>query len=63
MDSFDIAKEWFDIAQSDLLSAKYLQNMKPLPVEIICYHCQQSSEKLLKGFLALNKHEIKKRMI
>jgi len=58
MDDLYIAKEWFDIAKSDLSSAKYLQGMKPLPIEIICYHCQQSSEKLLKGFLALNKHEI-----
>lgn len=28
--------------------------MKPKPLEIICYHCQQSAEKYLKGFIALN---------
>ncbi len=32
--------------------------MHPRPIEIICYHCQQSAEKYLKGFLALNNHEI-----
>ena len=60
MDNFNIAGEWFDIADKDLASSKYLRDMHPLPVEIICYHCQQSAEKYLKGFLALNEHEIKK---
>ena len=60
MDNFIIAKEWFDIAEMDISSAKYLQKMHPTPIEIICYHCQQSSEKYLKGFLALNGHEIQK---
>lgn len=57
MDSIKISQEWFDIAEMDIASAKYLQNMHPIPIEIICYHCQQSAEKFLKGFLALNEHE------
>lgn len=36
----------------DFLTAKHLyDNMYPKPLEIICYHCQQSIEKLLKGVL------------
>jgi HEPN domain-containing protein len=58
MDKIQIAQEWLDIAETDLASAEYLQNMHPIPIEIICYHCQQSAEKYLKGFLALNDHEI-----
>lgn len=58
MVNLDIANEWFDIAEKDLSSAKFLLDMHPIPLEIICYHCQQSSEKFLKGFLALNEHEI-----
>lgn len=58
MNSLDIAQEWFDIAEKDIASAQYLQNMRPIPIEIICYHCQQSVEKYLKGFLALSEHEI-----
>lgn len=58
MDKLQIAQEWFDIAETDIASAKYLQNMHPVPIEIICYHCQQSAEKYLKGFLGLNEHEI-----
>ncbi|MCD4701833.1 MAG: HEPN domain-containing protein [Candidatus Aegiribacteria sp.] len=56
----DIAVEWFKIAEADLASANYLQNMKPVPVEIICYHCQQSAEKFLKGYLAFLGEEILK---
>ncbi len=58
MDNTDIAKEWFKMAETDLSSAKFLQKMQPVPVEIICYHCQQSVEKYLKRFLALKGEEI-----
>lgn len=44
MNNKDIAKEWFMFANNDLNSAEFLLNMKPLPLEIICYHCQQSAE-------------------
>ncbi|KHE93558.1 MAG: HEPN domain-containing protein [Candidatus Scalindua rubra] len=60
MDNKDIANEWFKIAEADLSSAEFLQNMQSMPTEIICYHCQQSAEKYLKGFLALNSEEIKR---
>lgn len=60
MDNADIAREWFKIAESDFASAEFLQKMHPVPLEIICYHCQQAAEKYLKGFLALNGEEIKK---
>jgi len=60
MDNRDIAKEWFTIAEADLASAEFLKKMRPIPIEIICYHCQQSAEKYLKGFLALNGENIKK---
>jgi len=45
------AQEWQRLAAMDLNTAEYLQNMSPLPLEIICYHCQQSAEKYLKGYL------------
>ena len=43
--------EWFQYADMDLASAEYLHGMHPQPLEIICYHCQQSVEKYLKGYL------------
>ncbi len=53
MDNKDIAKEWFEFAKRDLESALFLLKMYPLPLEIICYHCQQSAEKYLKGYIIL----------
>jgi len=53
MDNLRQAKEWQRFAAMDLNSAEYLMNMYPVPVEIICYHCQQSAEKHLKGYLVL----------
>lgn len=60
MNNREIAKEWFLYAAKDLQSAVYLQGMRPVPVEIICYHCQQSAEKYLKGYIALNGGGIQK---
>ncbi len=60
MDDLFIAKEWFAIANTDLASATFLQNMHPIPIEIICYHCQQATEKYLKGFLASQGETVQK---
>ncbi|MEW6540801.1 MAG: HEPN domain-containing protein [Bacillota bacterium] len=54
MDNRTRAREWQRLAEMDLSSAEYLLNMRPVPVEIICYHCQQSAEKYLKGYLVLH---------
>lgn len=49
-------KNWLDIATQDLGVAKHLFNTYfPLPLEIICYHCQQAAEKAIKAIL-LNKN-------
>jgi HEPN domain-containing protein len=47
------AKEWLEYAEIDLSSAEFLLAMYPLPTAIICYHCQQSAEKCLKGLLVI----------
>ena len=57
MDSKYISKEWFEFAKRDLESAKFLINMNPKPLEIICYHCEQSAEKYLKGYIILNENK------
>ena len=37
-----MVKEWLRLAEMDLESAGFLFNLHRTPVEIICYHCQQS---------------------
>lgn len=53
MVNIEEVQKWQKLAEMDLKTAEYLKNMKPHPVEIICYHCQQSAEKYLKGYLVL----------
>jgi HEPN domain-containing protein len=53
MDIKDVA-EWFMIADEDLDSAKILNEAVRKHKEIICYHCAQSIEKYLKGYLTYN---------
>jgi HEPN domain-containing protein len=43
--------EWFKYADMDFMTAKHLLTLHPQPLEIMCYHCQQSAEKYLKGYL------------
>lgn len=43
--------EWLNIAQDDLRAAEHLTSMRPVPMEIICFHCQQAVEKALKAAL------------
>jgi len=47
----DLIAEWFHYSDMDLASAEHLQTMHPQPFEIICFLCQQSAEKNLKGYL------------
>jgi len=54
MDDWEYAQEWLRFSEMDLSSANFLTGHWPLPVEIICFHCQQSAEKALKGVLVLN---------
>jgi len=43
--------EWIRFAQMDYDCAlKMAETFHPVPIEIICYHCQQSAEKILKAY-------------
>jgi len=50
--SIDPVQEWIDLARQDEASARFLLQMRPLPLEVICFHCQQAAEKLMKAVLA-----------
>ena len=45
-----IVNEWLKYANNDLEAANHLLTLYPLKLEIICYLCQQSAEKMLKAF-------------
>jgi len=46
-----LVNEWIRKAEEDYSVAKGLLRRKRLPVNAICFHCQQAVEKLLKALL------------
>jgi HEPN domain-containing protein len=47
-------EDWRILAGRDITVADYLAaNMRPVPTEIIAFHCQQAAEKYLKGALVI----------
>ncbi len=51
MDRMDEVREWINYADKDMKAVHQLLSFHPPQIEIICYHCQQSAEKILKAFL------------
>lgn len=43
-------REWVRIAHADLTGARPLIDATPALLELVCFHCQQSAEKMLKSF-------------
>lgn len=45
-------RDWLDYAKMDLNGAKLLNSADfPRPIQLVCYHCQQSAEKAVKALL------------
>ncbi len=49
----DFVAEWVERGDQDIGAAFFLMGMRPLPLEVIGFHCQQAVEKYLKAFLVL----------
>jgi len=61
MNEHDIANEWLQYANNDLIVAKHcFENLHPKQTEIASYHCQQCAEKSLKAFLLYKNTEFEK---
>lgn len=56
--NIDPIHEWIVLADQDEASARFLLDMRPKPLEVICFHCQQSVEKSLKALMAKQGMEI-----
>lgn len=51
---------WFEYAENDLEAVKILSEQLKPKYEIVCYHCQQCAEKMLKGYIAYNNGRLQK---
>jgi HEPN domain-containing protein len=50
----ELVKNWLIKAKNDLFAAKQLSEEKEIYGDVAIYHCQQSAEKAIKGFLILH---------
>jgi len=57
--SIGLPEEWILRAQSDLKSAEILHKENG-PTDSLCFHCHQTVEKMLKGFLILERQKTPK---
>jgi HEPN domain-containing protein len=46
-----VVKQWIQRAEADHKAAEILIGTDPVILDIACFHCQQSFEKLLKAYL------------
>ena len=60
MPNHELSKKWMEYAKMDYDIAVHDTTFHPLPIEIICYHCQQAGEKAFKAILAYHENEILK---
>ena len=49
MDKTELINEWITKAENDLLNVENNLNSKSIPLDTVCYHCQQAAEKYLKA--------------
>lgn len=52
--------KWIEYAENDYEAAKILSLQLMPKLEIICYHCQQCAEKMLKGYIASKNGKLQK---
>lgn len=48
------ARKWRGKAENDWLAVRLLCENSPCPYDVVCFHCQQYVEKLIKGVLTLH---------
>lgn len=53
-------RQWLEKAEHDLTAAKVLIEVRPLILDVSCFHCQQAVEKFFKAFLVYNGSDIQK---
>ena len=52
--------KWFEYAENDFEAAMILSVQLKPKLEIVCYHCQQCAEKMLKGYIASRNGKLQK---
>ncbi|MDR1924180.1 MAG: HEPN domain-containing protein [Planctomycetaceae bacterium] len=52
MNEIETVKKWFKKADNDLnVARRIFKDQNEDELDIVCFHCQQAAEKVLKGYL------------
>lgn len=54
-EEIEIARQWLAKADNDLLNADNNLKSESVPFDTVCFHCQQSAEKMLKAYMVANR--------
>lgn len=52
--------KWFEKADHDLMAAQVVIDLRPLILDVACFHCQQAVEKYFKAYLVFKNVDFKK---
>jgi HEPN domain-containing protein len=55
-EELELARQWVVKTGNDLLNADNNLHAKTIPLDTVCFHCQQAVEKYLKAFLVGKEH-------
>jgi HEPN domain-containing protein len=53
-EEIEVSKQWIAKAKNDLLNADNNLKAEEIPLDTVCFHCQQAAEKFLKAYLVAN---------
>ena len=56
----DLVRAWLIKSRHDLETARQISTLPDGHLDAAIYHCQQATEKALKGFLAFHDHELER---
>src|SRR6266705_739371 len=56
----ELVRAWLIKARNDLITARKIGALPDGPLDTAIYHCQQSAEKAVKGFLAFHDHRLER---
>jgi HEPN domain-containing protein len=56
----ELVLAWLIKARNDLTTAREIGSLADGPLDTAIYHCQQASEKAVKGFLLFNDHRLER---
>jgi len=56
----EVVLEWIQKAENDFLAVEILMRAETCPLDVLCFHCQQTAEKYMKAILVERQKRVRK---